>query len=60
VLTIDGGIAIDPTHPGFKQMTAYYLNDFESRRSDYLILDFIRMARWRAWDDILTSSQEER
>jgi alpha-galactosidase len=41
VQTVDGGIAIDPTHPGFKQMTAYYLNYFKSRGFDYLKLDFL-------------------
>ncbi len=41
VQTLDGGIAIDPTHPGFKQMTAYYLNFFKSRVFDYLKLDFL-------------------
>jgi len=25
VQTLDNGIALDPTHPGFKQMAAYYL-----------------------------------
>ena len=41
VQTIDGGIAIDPTHPGFKQMTAYYINYFKSHGFDYLKLDFL-------------------
>jgi hypothetical protein len=41
VQTIDGDIAIDPTHPGFKQMTAYCLNDFESHGFSYLKLDFL-------------------
>jgi hypothetical protein len=38
---VDGGIAIDPTHPGFKQMAAYYLNFFKTRGFDYLKLDFL-------------------
>jgi hypothetical protein len=38
---IDNGIALDPTHPGFKQMTAYYMNFFKSRGFDYLKLDFL-------------------
>jgi hypothetical protein len=38
---IDNGIALDPTHPGSKQMTAYYMNFFESRGFDYLKLDFL-------------------
>lgn len=37
----DGGVAIDPTHPGWKQLTAYYLNYFKSRGFDYLKLDFL-------------------
>src|SRR5260370_33283984 len=41
VQTIDGGIAIDPTHPGFKQMAGYYLSYFKSRGFDYLKLDFL-------------------
>jgi hypothetical protein len=41
VQTHDNGIAIDPTHPGFKQMTAYYLNFFKSRGFDFLKLDFL-------------------
>ncbi len=41
VQMIDGGIAIDPTHPGFKQMTTYYLNFFKTRGFDYLKLDFL-------------------
>ena len=41
VQTHDGGIAIDPTHPGFKQMTAYYMNFFKSRGFDFLKLDFL-------------------
>jgi hypothetical protein len=38
---IDNGIALDPTHPGFRQMTAYYMNFFKSRGFDYLKLDFL-------------------
>jgi alpha-galactosidase len=41
VQTLDGGIALDPTHPGFKQMTAYYINFFKSRGFDFLKLDFL-------------------
>src|SRR5260370_35175802 len=41
VQTIDGGIAIDPTHPGFKQMAGYYLSYFKSRGFDYLKLAFL-------------------
>lgn len=39
--TLDKGIALDPTHPGFKQMTAYYINYFASRGFDFLKLDFL-------------------
>src|SRR6266704_1675080 len=38
---LDNGIALDPTHPGFKQMTAYYLNFFKSFGFDFLKLDFL-------------------
>jgi alpha-galactosidase len=41
VQTLDGGIALDPTHPGFKQMAAYYMNYFKSRGFDFLKLDFL-------------------
>jgi predicted CxxxxCH...CXXCH cytochrome family protein len=41
VQTLDSGIALDPTHPGFRQMTAYYLNFFKSRGFDFLKLDFL-------------------
>ncbi len=41
VQTIDGGIAIDPTHPAYKQMTAYYISYFKSLGFDYLKLDFL-------------------
>lgn len=39
--TRDKGIALDPTHPGLKQMTAYYMNYFISRGFDFLKLDFL-------------------
>jgi len=39
--TNDGGIAIDPTHPGFRQLTAYYINYFKGHGFDYLKLDFL-------------------
>lgn len=38
---IDNGIALDPTHPGSRQMTAYYINFFKSHGFDYLKLDFL-------------------
>jgi predicted CxxxxCH...CXXCH cytochrome family protein len=39
--SLDNGIALDPTHPGSKQMTAYYMNYFMSRGFDFLKLDFL-------------------
>jgi hypothetical protein len=41
VQTNDGGIAIDPTHPGTRQMMHYYMGYFQSRGFDYLKLDFL-------------------
>ena len=41
IRTHDNGIAIDPTHPGFRQMTTYYLNYFKTRGFEYLKLDFL-------------------
>ncbi|HXU79027.1 MAG TPA: immunoglobulin domain-containing protein, partial [Methylomirabilota bacterium] len=41
VQTLDNGIALDPTHPGFKQKAAYYLNYFKTRGFDFLKLDFL-------------------
>jgi predicted CxxxxCH...CXXCH cytochrome family protein len=41
VQTLDHGIALDPTHPGSRQMTGYYLNYFKSRGFDFLKLDFL-------------------
>jgi alpha-galactosidase len=38
---VDNGVALDPTHPGSKQMTAYYMNFFKSRGFEYLKLDFL-------------------
>jgi alpha-galactosidase len=37
----DNGIALDPTHPGFRQMATYYLNYFKTRGFEYLKLDFL-------------------
>jgi len=41
VQTHDNGIALDPTHPGFRQMATYYLNYFKTRGFEYLKLDFL-------------------
>lgn len=39
--TNDHGIAIDPTHPGFRQMAAYYIGYFKTMGYDYLKMDFL-------------------
>jgi Alpha galactosidase C-terminal beta sandwich domain len=39
--TIDGAIALDPTHPGTKQRIDYYINMFKGYGFDYLKLDFL-------------------
>ena len=41
VQTNDSGIAIDPTHPGTRQMINYYISYFKSHGFDYLKLDFL-------------------
>lgn len=41
VQTNDGGIALDATHPGTKQMINYYMGYFKTRGFDYLKLDFL-------------------
>ena len=41
VQTIDGGIALDPTHPATRQIINYYLGYFKSHGFDYLKLDFL-------------------
>ncbi len=41
IQTNDGGIAIDPTHPGTSQMINYYIGYFKSHGFDYLKLDFL-------------------
>ncbi|SFI50929.1 hypothetical protein SAMN02799624_01117 [Paenibacillus sp. UNC496MF] len=38
---LDGGLAIDPTHPGSLQRTAYHLNRFVERGFEYVKLDFL-------------------
>jgi alpha-galactosidase len=37
----DSGIALDPTHPGTRQLIAYYMNYFKSYGFDFLKLDFM-------------------
>jgi autotransporter-associated beta strand protein len=41
VQTVDGGIALDPTHPGTQQMINYYINEFTNWGFDYIKLDFL-------------------
>jgi predicted CxxxxCH...CXXCH cytochrome family protein len=41
VQTISGGIALDPTHPGTRQLIAYYIPYFINHGFDYLKLDFL-------------------
>ena len=41
VQTVDGGIALDPTHPGTQQMINYYINQFTNWGFDYIKLDFL-------------------
>jgi hypothetical protein len=41
VQTNDGGIALDATHPGTRQMIGYYMCYFKSHGFDYLKLDFL-------------------
>ena len=41
VQTNDGGIALDATHPGTKQMIDHYIGYFKDRGFDYLKLDFL-------------------
>lgn len=37
----DNGIALDPTHPGTRQLIAYYINYFKGYGFDFLKLDFM-------------------
>ena len=41
VQTVDGGIALDPTHPGIEQLIQYYINLFTYLGFDYLKSDFL-------------------
>jgi alpha-galactosidase len=38
---VDGGLAIDPSHPGTKARTTYYLQQFQRLGFQYLKLDFL-------------------
>lgn len=37
----DGGLAMDPTHPGTKEQTAYYVNLYTNYGFDYIKIDFL-------------------
>ncbi len=39
--SIDGGLAMDPTHPGTKERIDYYVNLFTNWGFDYVKLDFL-------------------
>jgi autotransporter-associated beta strand protein len=39
--SVDGGLAVDPTHPGTKEMNYYYVNLFINWGFDYVKLDFL-------------------
>jgi len=39
--TLDGAIALDPTHPGTKQIINYFVNEFTNWGFDYIKLDFL-------------------
>ena len=39
--TTDGGLALDPTHPGTLQRINYYVNQFTNYGFDYVKLDFL-------------------
>jgi alpha-galactosidase len=41
VQTVDGGLAVDPTHPGTRQQIDYYVNLFTNYGFDYIKLDFL-------------------
>ena len=38
---VDGGLAIDPSHPGAKARTTYFLREFQRLGFEYLKLDFL-------------------
>jgi alpha-galactosidase len=38
---VDGGLAIDPSHPGSKARTTYFLKEFQRLGFQYLKLDFL-------------------
>jgi hypothetical protein len=41
VQTVDGAIALDPTHPGTKQLIAYYVELYADYGFDYIKSDFL-------------------
>jgi fibronectin type 3 domain-containing protein len=42
--SLDGAIALDPTHPGMKALAGYFMNYFKSMNYDYVKLDFLSHA----------------
>ncbi|HEY4414156.1 MAG TPA: carbohydrate-binding protein [Verrucomicrobiae bacterium] len=40
-LSLDGALAVDPTHPGTKLRINYYINEFTNWGFDYVKLDFL-------------------
>src|SRR5271156_3633350 len=44
VQTVDGAIALDPTHPGTKQLVAYYVELYADYGFDYIKSDFLSHA----------------
>jgi len=41
VQTLDGAIALDPTHPGTRSLMNYFVNQFTNWGFDYIKLDFL-------------------
>lgn len=39
--TLDGALALDPTHPGTQERISYYINEFTNWGFDYVKLDFL-------------------
>src|SRR6202012_5914100 len=39
--SVDGGLAIDPTHPGTQQFIKYWVNFYTNSGFDYIKLDFL-------------------
>ncbi|MGC9940498.1 MAG: carbohydrate-binding protein [Verrucomicrobiota bacterium] len=39
--SVDGGLAMDPTHPGTREFISYWVNQFTNYGFDYIKLDFL-------------------